>query len=1145
MAAFTVTNLNDSGVGSLRAAIEASNAGPAGGENTISFAAGLTGTITLDSDLPSVTRPTSIVAGSTTIGTAPTVGIDFNGHAGLTFAVGSDGSTLVGLSVGNATGNGITLDASDITLNNNYIGVALDGGALGNSGDGVFVSATSSGNTIGSNPDATVAVANVISGNGGNGISLHGSDGNTIVSNRIGTSIDGIAAMTNGANGIWVTDQSNGNTIGGDATGVNAEGEPNDPTNNKGQDGPNGTQVIATPPLGNLVSGNGENGILIDQGSETNVLNGNFVGTDVTGNAALGNAGDGIAIDGADNNSLIGCLQDQIPFAYYNVVGGNGGNGLRVTDSDGTIVWANFFGIGANNMDIVGNTLDGILINGSSADTTVGGEIPLGNVASGNGQNGIEVADTASGFKTLNTFAGALAFYGPAANGNDGLLITSTGGGQIIRTNVFSGNANNGIEIAGDASGVTIAPNIVGLYTRGDEAMPNGNNGVLITGTAHDITVGATGPDQVSVMRQNTFSGNVNYGLVISGQAHDNSVFGSAIGTDIQETLAIGNGAGGILLSSTGSGNMIGIAELSSIPTTPRTSQFNVISGNTGNGITIADGANGDRVVNNWIGLDTDGNPTLPNTGQPIAGTGTDNLIYGNDGITIVHSGHALSDFTVVGPTTLEVYDGGQVKRTTVQDGGIEVVSVGGRSDTTTVESGGTLIVLGDAPGGAVLSGVTTIAAGATLQAFGLGLAGGAKLVQQGTATADAVTVDGGAIEASGGSFDAESLDVGSKGAVSQSGGTIAIEQALSIATGGTYTLADGVLSADTLGIETGGIVRQNGGDASFAQDIIDDGRLVLSDGTLGAAALVVGEEAKAKVTQSGGVVTIDGAITIAAGGTTAAGSTYTLEGGQLVADALAVLAGGFFYHDSGLLTLAGTISDDGTIGFNGGLRTVGALDIGETARGRFVQSGGSTTISGAVTIAGGGSEADGSSLAVRDGTFMADSLTIDEGGTFKQTGGGTTIAGNLTNDDSLTLTGGLFSVDGSVDGTGTIALGQGILSFQGAVSSGQSIRFAKNVDSPLELGDADSFEGTVAGFSANDSIDLQDFAFASTSISGVTGTGAANTYTNVTLTDGVQAATFALFNKYTNQFAVDAGAYTLSSDLAGAAPGTLFQLAP
>ena len=82
--------------------------------------------------MPSITNPAAIVAGDAVTGSAPTVGIDFNQHAGLVFAAGSDGSQLVGLSLGNASGNGVTLNAGSILLNNNYIGLALDGTALGN-----------------------------------------------------------------------------------------------------------------------------------------------------------------------------------------------------------------------------------------------------------------------------------------------------------------------------------------------------------------------------------------------------------------------------------------------------------------------------------------------------------------------------------------------------------------------------------------------------------------------------------------------------------------------------------------------------------------------------------------------------------------------------------------------------------------------------------------------------------------------------------------------------------------------------------------------------------------------------------------------------------------------------------------------------
>lgn len=641
MANFTVNTLNDSGAGSLRAAIEASNASPPGEANTISFT--VSGTIVLASDLPAITNPTSIIAGSTATGTPPSIGLDCAGNAGLVFGAGSQGSQLMGLAVGNAGGDGVTLVAGGITLSNNYIGLALDGSAAGNTGDGVFVAATSSGNQIGYNPEAatlaangdpaTGVVSNVISSNGGNGISLHGSSDNVIVSNRIGTSTDGNSDMGNGANGIWVTDGSNGNTIGGTVVGNDANGNPNDPTGDKGTV----PEVFVTPPLGNQISGNDLNGVLIDAQSQYNVLYGNFVGTTADGNAALGNAFDGVRIDNADFNSLHGCTVVDEPFIYYNVLSGNGANGIHVTDSDHVTIRANFAGVGADNGSIVANGNNGVLIDGSSVNTQVGGVIPLGNVISGNANNGIEVADTASGFSTLNTFGGTLAFAGIAPNGNNGVLITSTGGNQTVQTNVLSGNLNNGLEISGDAWGVTVVPNIFGLNTRGDGAtdfgdnFANGNNGVLISGNAHDNVIGGTGVNASdSVIRQNTISNNGGYGVAITDQAYNNVVGQSAIGTDIQEAFALGNGAGGVLVSSTGIGNVIGTVHTGFSPLPAPAAVYNVISGNDGDGVELTAGANHNAVINNWIGLDVRGEGSMPNTGLPVDNAGTNNLVYGN-----------------------------------------------------------------------------------------------------------------------------------------------------------------------------------------------------------------------------------------------------------------------------------------------------------------------------------------------------------------------------------------------------------------------------------------------------------------------------------------------------------------------------------
>lgn len=621
MTTFTVTNLNDSGPGSLRDAIEAANT--AGTPSTITFA--ISGTITLASSLPSISQSVSIDATGApgaTAGGAPVVGIDFNGNAGLTFASGSDGSSLLGLAVGGASGNGITIESSKVTIAGDYVGLTTAGVAHGNGAAGIYIASTSSDNVIGYNPlAASGVVSNVISGNAGNGILVDGSSDNTFVDNYIGTDPTGTIAIANGSNGILITNGAANNLIGGTAYTDTATGEVNNPTGTEGTT----TPVIVTPPLGNLVSGNSGDGILINAGSNNNVLSGNFIGTTASGEAALGNAGDGVAIVDANNNSLIGCTALDNPFVYYNVVSGNGGNGLRITDSNDTTVQANFFGIGADNSTIVANTLNGILVNGSSSNTQVGGVIPLGNVSAGNGQNGIEVADTASHFISFNTFGGLFAFGAAAPNGNDGILITSTGGYNDLQTNVFSGNTNNGIEIGGDASGVTVDPNIVGLNTYGTGLLSgggNGNDGLKIDGTAHDNIIGG---NQQSVIPENDFSGNGNYGIEITDGAHDNQVFDSYVGVDTTGGVPFGNGAGGISISGQAHDNVIG-------GTVPEgDTATNVVSANHGDGIQLGDLTSGSTITNNIIGFGADGIEPLPNDGVPIdPGLSENNTITDN-----------------------------------------------------------------------------------------------------------------------------------------------------------------------------------------------------------------------------------------------------------------------------------------------------------------------------------------------------------------------------------------------------------------------------------------------------------------------------------------------------------------------------------
>jgi hypothetical protein len=615
----TVSTLSDSGPGSLRSAIEAANtlqasnsakvrvASAASGLSTITFS--VHGTITLASDLPALSTKVKLDATTapTHTGTTPVVEINADAHSGIVFAAGSAGSQLLGFAIDNATGPGVTLEASSITLDSDYIGINLAGAAFGNRGDGVYVASNSSNNLIGLNAAAASGVvANVISGNTGNGLSMHESSGNIVVDDYIGTNATGTAAISNSGDGIWMTTASHDNEIGGTAYVDTATGQINNPTGNKGTV----PEVYVVPPLGNLISGNGQNGVRIDIGSRNNVLNGNFIGTTANGDAAIGNTADGVLITNANNNSLIGCVFVNNPFVYYNVVAGNGENGLHITSSDNVLVQANFFGTGANNTTLVPNQGDGILVDGSSQNTQVGGVIPLGNVSAGNALNGIEVAGTAANFTTFNTFGGLLAFKGAAPNGNDGLLITSTGGNQTVRTNVFSGNAANGIEIGGNASGVTVDPNVVGLNTVGNALLSNKNDGLLIDGTAHGNVIGGY---LNSVIPQNTFSGNGVYGVAIVGQAFNNSVFNSNIGASVSGLTGLGNRSGGVYIGGSATNNTIGGSNGN-----PAEPQSNLISANFGIGVTLAAGSTRSQVLNNQMGRNRFGLPTLPNAGLPV-----------------------------------------------------------------------------------------------------------------------------------------------------------------------------------------------------------------------------------------------------------------------------------------------------------------------------------------------------------------------------------------------------------------------------------------------------------------------------------------------------------------------------------------------
>jgi Domain of unknown function (DUF4214) len=549
-----------------------------------------------------------------------------NGHDGI--VIDGTSGNIIGSStaVGSPTGlganvisdNGIAgihilaagaTEATNNQILGNFIGTNVTGtGAVGNGGDGIDI-VHASNNIIGG---AAAGAGNVISGNAANGILISGSDsvGNQVVNNFIGTNATGSAGVGNGLNGIRLTDSTNQNTIGGITPTTllitNAPPAPGKPAD------------------GNVISANGADGILIEDGASSNSLSGNFIGTDITGINALGNTADGVTIVNANNNSLLGTTVTQQPFVFLNLISANGGNGLRIDNSNSTTVQANFFGLADDNTTPLGNHLDGVLIEGSSAGTQFGGVIPLGNVSAGNGRNGVEIADTASGTVLWNTFAGLPAFK-TFAVGNvlDGILVTSTGGNNLIRTNVVSGNGANGVHISGNATGVQVAEDIIGMTTNGAAALPNGANGVLIDGNAHNNLIGGT---QVSVILENNISANGGNGVAVEGNAKNNQIIHSFIGTDITGVASFGNSGAGIFIGGNSQDTTIGGTDIF---------DQNLISGNLDGGIHLsapltAIEGQGTQIFNNLIGTDRTGKLPLGNHGNGVTAISRGNQIGGS-----------------------------------------------------------------------------------------------------------------------------------------------------------------------------------------------------------------------------------------------------------------------------------------------------------------------------------------------------------------------------------------------------------------------------------------------------------------------------------------------------------------------------------
>jgi hypothetical protein len=488
---FTVTNTADAGLGSLRQAILDANATV--GNDLIEFHIPGDGPHKIEplSQLPNITEAV-VIDGYTQPGASANTNPPEQGSSAV-IMIELDcwlkGGAFKGLVIeaGNSTVRGLALSRFSYyeaimitggggnTVEGNFIGVGTTGREqlFGNE-TGIRI-ANSPNNVIGG---ISPAARNVISGSGnrtpdmdyvGAGIRISGTEaaGNVIQGNLIGMDARGTSIRSNLLGGILIGAPSN--QIGGE-----------------------------TPASRNVISGNGLRtqpgnyngpGISIFGGATGNVIQGNYIGLDVTGaqlplceypdcatGQRIGNVGTGVSINVASDNVIGGTTP-----GARNVISGN-----------------NEFGI-----ELTGNPTTGNIVRGNYIGTDASGSVALGN--------------------------GGLAGVKLVARGN------TVGGTSAGAGNVISGNHWDGISLVLAAQNV-IQGNLIGLQADGESPLGNYGNGIAFGGDTWGNLVGGSASGAANVIAFNHRDGvfiNAGSGNVILGNSlHSNGQLGIDLGDD-------------------------------------------------------------------------------------------------------------------------------------------------------------------------------------------------------------------------------------------------------------------------------------------------------------------------------------------------------------------------------------------------------------------------------------------------------------------------------------------------------------------------------------------------------------------------------------------------------------------------------------
>ena len=319
-----------------------------------------------------------------------------------------------------------------------------------------------------------------------------------------------------------------------------------------------------TPEARNILSGNNHFGFeVMGATSQNNLLQGNYIGTTVTGLTALGNVNGGVSSWGAGNGGIGNTIGGTTTGAG-NVISGNGGYGvLAGSTSNGLIIQGNYLGVGSDGTTAVGNTGDGVSVQGASTTTTIGGTVVnAGNVIANNTGKAVVVTDASTvgagilgnsiysnggtSIDLLNN--GITANDGAKTAGQPNLLMDK----PVITSSSLSGTTLTVAGYVGSAAGqATFASARVELFKSDNDASGFGEGQAYL----NFLTSDASGNFSGSV----TVSG-LSVGDKLTGTATDasnnTSEFGANVTVGATTTLATGTDPANTSLSPGGAATM-------------------------------------------------------------------------------------------------------------------------------------------------------------------------------------------------------------------------------------------------------------------------------------------------------------------------------------------------------------------------------------------------------------------------------------------------------------------------------------------------------------------------------------------------------------------------------------------------------------